>query len=94
MAMQLGALRDALIDAGAHADKADNASEELAAFETRFGGIEGKLAGIDARLTMLTRAVRIQASATLLILGSTLALWSKLGEISGQLAIIARSVSH
>lgn len=30
MALQLGALRDALIDAGASTDKADKAAEELA----------------------------------------------------------------
>jgi hypothetical protein len=47
MALQLGALRDALIDAGAKPEKADKAAEELAGYENR-------LAGIDARLTLLT----------------------------------------
>ncbi|WP_036261550.1 hypothetical protein [Methylocapsa aurea] len=47
MALQLGALRDALIDAGAKPEKADKAAEELAGYENR-------LASIDARLTPLT----------------------------------------
>ena len=33
MAMQLGALRDALIDAGASPEKAEKAAEELAGYE-------------------------------------------------------------
>jgi hypothetical protein len=47
MALQLGALRDALIDAGAKPEKADKAAEELAGYENR-------LASIDSRLTLLT----------------------------------------
>jgi hypothetical protein len=44
MALQLGALRDALLDAGAAPDKADKAAEELASYENRLGGIENRLA--------------------------------------------------
>ena len=47
MVLQLGALRDALIDAGANPVKADKAAEELAGYENR-------LASIDTRLTVLT----------------------------------------
>jgi hypothetical protein len=47
MALQLGALRDALISAGAPTEKADKAAEELAGYETR-------LASIDMRLSLLT----------------------------------------
>jgi hypothetical protein len=47
MALQLGALRDALIDAGASEDKAQRAAEEMAGYESR-------LASIDTRLTLLT----------------------------------------
>lgn len=47
MALQLGALGDALVDAGAAPEKADKAAEELA-------GCENRLAGVDARLTSLT----------------------------------------
>ena len=44
MALQLGALREALIAAGAPAEKADKASEEVAGYENRVAGIETKLA--------------------------------------------------
>ena len=47
MALQLGALRTALIDAGASEDKADKASEEVASYDNR-------LASIDTRLAVLT----------------------------------------
>jgi hypothetical protein len=36
MALQLGALRDALIDAGASEDKAQRAAEELAGYQSEF----------------------------------------------------------
>jgi hypothetical protein len=94
MALQLGALRDALIDAGARPDKAAAASEELASYDNRVSSIEGKLAGIESRLTVLTWAVGVQASLTLVILGSMFAVWSRLGDITGQLATVARSISH
>ena len=44
MALQLGALREALLSAGADPEKADRAAEELAGYETRLGGIEPRLA--------------------------------------------------
>ena len=44
MALQLGALREALLDAGASPEKADKAAEELASYENRLAGIETKLA--------------------------------------------------
>jgi hypothetical protein len=44
MALQLGALREALLDAGASPDKANKAAEELASYENRLAGIETKLA--------------------------------------------------
>ncbi len=47
MAMQLGALRTALLDAGASVEKADKPAEELAGYDSR-------LAGIDTRLAVLT----------------------------------------
>ena len=47
MAMQLGALGSALLDAGASVENADKAAEELA-------GYDGGLAGIDTRLAVLT----------------------------------------
>lgn len=44
MALQLGALRDALLEAGASPAKADKAAEELAGYESRLSGIEARLA--------------------------------------------------
>jgi hypothetical protein len=52
MALQLGALRDALIAAGAPPDKADKAAEEGAVYENR-------IAGIETRLTVLTWMVAL-----------------------------------
>jgi hypothetical protein len=43
MALQLGALREALIEAGASPEKANKAAEELAGYESRLAGIETKL---------------------------------------------------
>lgn len=43
MALQLGALRDALIDAGASPEKAEKAAEEVASYENRLAKIEGDL---------------------------------------------------
>jgi hypothetical protein len=50
MALQLGALREALLDAGAQPAKAERAAEEVAGYETRFGGIEARLGRIEGRL--------------------------------------------
>ena len=41
--LQLGALRDALLDAGAKPEIADRAAEELAGYETRLARIETDL---------------------------------------------------
>ena len=43
MALQLGALCDALIDAGAKPGKADKAAEELAGYEREFSDIKPDL---------------------------------------------------
>ena len=43
MALQLGALRDALLSAGAPHDKADKASEEVAGYEHELADIKGDL---------------------------------------------------
>ena len=65
MALQLGALREALIDAGAGEDKANKAAEEVATYETR-------LASIDTRLTLLTWMVATNIVITLGVLGKLL----------------------
>ena len=43
MALQLGALRDALIEAGASEVRAQRAAEELAGYEREFAGIRGDM---------------------------------------------------
>lgn len=53
MALQLGALLDALEEAGASREKATKAAEELAAYETRFASIDLKIEKIDGRLTLV-----------------------------------------
>jgi type VI protein secretion system component VasF len=85
MALQMGALRDALIAAGTPVDKAAAAAEEAeeaAAFRTRLGGL-------DARLAVLTWMAGANVALMLLLLGSTLALWARLDEIGGHLARLA-----
>ena len=78
MALQLGALREALEDAGASHEKSAKAAEELEGYDARLGGIE-------TRLAVLTWMAGAGMALTLLVLGSTIALWTKLGEISGRL---------
>lgn len=85
MALQLGALRDALLDAGASADKADKAAEEL--YEKRLAGIEGKL-------TMLIWALGANVAATITVVGMIVSMNGKLGEISGQLTQIVQAIHH
>lgn len=61
---------------------ANAAAEEVA-------GYEGKIAGTEKRLAVLTWMVGANLTLTLLIAGSLFALWTKLAEISGQLAQVA-----
>jgi hypothetical protein len=62
MSLQLGALRDALLDAGAKTEKADKAAEELAAYESRFTSVEKSL-------FILKLMVGTNIMITLIILG-------------------------
>jgi hypothetical protein len=82
MALQMGALRDALIAGGTPVDKAAAAAEEVAAFQTRLGGL-------DVRLAVLRWMAGASVALTLLLLGVTLALWARLNEIGGHLARLA-----
>jgi len=81
MALQLGALREALLDAGAQPEKAARAAEEVAGYETRFGSIEarlgrieGRLDGVDSRLGLMTWAVGINVALTLAVLAKLVTL--------------------
>ena len=50
MALELGSLREALVEAGASPEKARQAAAELASYENRFDGVDHELA--DFRTTM------------------------------------------
>jgi hypothetical protein len=68
MALQLGALREALIEAGASADTASKAAEEVASYENRLAGVETKLVALDGKVSLLTWMVgfNLAMSATML----------------------------
>jgi len=85
VALQLGAVRDAFRAANVPDDLAGKAAEELAAYDER-------LAKIDTRLTLLDWMVRTNIGLTLLLLGSMIAVWTKLGDIGGQISQIARGI--
>ena len=52
MALQLGALREALIDAGASPEKADKASEELAGYDSDLKLLKWMVGGVYAVLVV------------------------------------------
>jgi hypothetical protein len=72
MALQLGALREALLDAGASREKADKAAEELA-------GHENRLAGIETKLAVLLALVPLNIALTAGVLWVAFGLATKLG---------------
>lgn len=73
MALELGALRNALLVAGASPEKAGKAAEELAAYQIRFDGCETRLAGFEARVA--SRFAKVEGDLTLIrwIIGFNLA---------------------
>jgi phage shock protein A len=60
MTLQLGALRDALLDAGASPELASKAAEEAAGLETRFGATDKALADLSAQID--NRFAQVQSS--------------------------------
>ena len=82
MALQLGSLRDALLEAKVSPDLASKASEEVAAFD-------GTISKLTTSVATLTTLVQIGVALTSALLLSQFALWTKLGEISEQLARLA-----
>jgi len=74
MTLQLGALRDALIEAGATPEKAARAAEELAGYDSR-------LASIDTRLTLLSWMVGASLAANAGIGWMMLRIAAKVGAI-------------
>jgi hypothetical protein len=83
MALMLSKTYEALLAAGAPGEKARDAAEKLAAYESHFGSVEnqlaimnGRMTGFDARLaalesklTVVIWAIGINAAATIAILG-------------------------
>ncbi len=65
MALMLGALRNALVAAGAPAEKADRAAEEAASYENR-------LAKIEADVSIVKRMIGANIALTLIVLGKQL----------------------
>ena len=74
MALQLGSLRDALLEAKVSPDLASKASEEVAAFENS--------------IAKLTTLVQVIIAITTALLISQFALWTKVGENTAQIASI------
>jgi len=91
MALQLGALREALIDAGASEEKAKAAAEELAGYDSRLASIDARLHGIDSRLSMLTWVSGILFAV---VLTSQALIWTAQGRIDGQLAAMTTTLAH
>ena len=53
MALQLGALREALVEANASNEKSRRAVEELAAYENRLGSIDGRLDRLEGKISLV-----------------------------------------
>ena len=77
MALQLGSLRDALLQA--------KVEPELAAEE---------VAGYENSITKLTTLVQVVIGLTTALLISQVALWTKLGEVTGQLASVSGQLTR
>jgi hypothetical protein len=69
MALQLGALRDALLAANIPPEKAAAAAEEVAGYENR--------------LTRLTTLVQVAIGILVIVLSSQAGLWMELGKLNG-----------
>jgi hypothetical protein len=78
MAMQLGALRTALLEAGATQEKAEKAAEEAASYETF-------LAGLETKVSVVTWMVGANITLTMVTLGVLMTLAAKIGEVTGQI---------
>jgi hypothetical protein len=84
MALQMGALRDALISAGADVDKATKAAEEAASYETR-------LASIDAKMSA---ALWVGGLLFAAVLTGQALMWHSIGKVDGHLDQIGAQVGH
>ena len=67
--MQLGATRDALIEAGASAAAADKAAEELAAYDNQIGSLRTEMTALRGEMSTLRWMVTTNIALTLAIIG-------------------------
>jgi len=72
MALQLGALREALEDAGADTAKAQKAAEEVAAYENRLGSLDTRMERLEGRMTLLQWMMATNIAITVAVLGKLL----------------------
>ena len=80
MALQLGALRDALLAAQVPSEAASAAAEEVAGYENR--------------LTRLTTMTQLSIGILVLLLGSQAALWSEVGHLNSEVSHLNTGVVH
>ena len=80
MALQLGALRDALLAAQVPSEAASAAAEEVAGYENR--------------LTRLTTMVQVSIGVLVLLLGSQAALWAEIGHLNSEVGHLNSEVGH
>jgi hypothetical protein len=76
MALMVGELYDALLEAGASEEKARKAAEAAAQVDTRFQAIETSLTRIEVHLESLNRRVTLLLTLIIVVLGGVLStLW-------------------
>lgn len=80
MALQLGTLRDALVEAGVSEANAKAASEEVAGYENR--------------LTRLTTMIQAMIAIGMLLLASQGAIWLQIGTQGGKLDQIGSKIDQ
>ena len=80
MALQLGALRDALLAANVSSETASAAAEEVAGYENR--------------LTRLTTMTQVSIGILVLLLGSQAALWMEIGHLNSELSRLNDALLH
>jgi hypothetical protein len=68
MALQLGALREALIEGGTSPEKAAAAAEEVASYENRLASVETKLVALGGKVELLTWMVGFNLAMTATVL--------------------------
>jgi len=85
MAIQLGALRDALLNPG-DIERANRAAEEVAGYENR-------LAAIDTRLSVLQAGVGFMTLLLLALFWLTFGIRADLAQVRADVATIARQAA-